>query len=363
MWGPEDAVWLDRLEREHDNMRAALSWAIEHEEATLALRLGGALRWFWHMGGYYAEGRRWLEAALAKEGPASAQARAKVLEGISWLANQQGDLERAEATAEEGLKLSAEAELGEVVAADFQNMLGDGARQRGDYERAAELLEESLALHRKANDTRGVVWSLGNLANVSSDRGNYERAKQLYEEGLALSRDLGGADLMGAFLISLGDEYLLEGNPERTTELNEEAAELYRGRGRKGALQVALNNLGWAALIRSDLQGSEALFMQSLVLCREMGDKLTGSECIEGFACAAVTKGEAERAARLFGAAEALREAAGYQQAIRARSLREPYLAAARSKVDGAAWTIAWENGRSMTFEDAVAYALEKRAN
>ena len=359
LWGKEDAAWLDRLEREHDNMRAALSRALEFESAELALRLAGALQWFWNMGGYYGEGRSWLEAALAKEGWTSASARAKVLEGLGWLANQQGDLDRAEATAEEGLKLSAEVGLGEVVAADFQNVLGDAARHRGDYERAAELLEKGLALHRQARDTRDVAWSLGNLANVASDRGNYERAKNLYEEGLTLSRDLGGAELLGAYLISLGDEYLLEGNPERATELNEEAAELYRKRGRRSQLQAALDNLGWSALISGDHQKAESLHEESLLLCRELGDRLIGSESIEGLACVAGAK----RAARLFGAAEALREAAGFQQAPRARSLREPYLAAARSQVGETAWVEAWEEGRSMTFEEAIAYALEKCAD
>jgi tetratricopeptide (TPR) repeat protein len=311
------------------------------------------------MGGYYGEGRSWLEAALAKEGWTSASVRAKILEGLGWLANQQGDLDRAEATAEEGLKLSAEAGLGEVVAADFQNVLGDAARHRGDYERAAELLEKGLALHRQARDTRDVAWSLGNLANVASDRGNYERAKNLYEEGLTLSRDLGGAELLGAYLISLGDEYLLEGNPERATELNEEAAELYRKRGRRSQLQAALDNLGWSALISGDHQKAESLHEESLLLCRELGDRLIGSESIEGLACVAGAK----RAARLFGAAEALREAAGFQQAPRARSLREPYLAAARSQVGETAWVEAWEEGRSMTFEEAIAYALEKCAD
>jgi non-specific serine/threonine protein kinase len=362
LWGPEDAAWLDRLEREHDNMRVALSRALEFEVAALALRLAGALRWFWNMGGYYGEGRRWLEAALAKEGWGSAWARAKVLEGLGWLANQQGDLDRAEATAEEGLKLSAEAGLGEVVAADFQNVLGDAARLRGDYERAAELLEKGLALHREAGDTRGIAWSLGNLANVSSDRGAYERAKELYEEGLTLSRGLGGSELLGAYLISLGDEYLLEGNLERATELNEEAAEMYRKRGRRGLLQIALDNLGWAALIRGDHQKAEALHVESLVLCRELGDKLIGLESIEGLACVAGAGGAAERAARLLGAAEALREAAGYQQATRTRALREPYVTAARTRTGEEAWTTAWEEGRSMSFEEAIAYALERDA-
>ena len=360
LWGPEDAAWLDRLELEHGNMRAALSWALEYQEAELALRLGGALRWFWNMGGYYGEGRRWLEAALDKDGRASARAPAKVLEGVGWLANQQGDLDLAEATAEEGLKLSAEARLGEVVAADFQNVLGDAARHRGDYERASELLEEGLALHRDAKAPVGVAWSLGNLANLASDLGDYEQAKQLYEEGLALSRDLGGAELLGAYLISLGYEYLLEGDPEKATELNEEAVELYRKRGRSSLLQAALDNLGWSALIEGDHRRSDDLFVESLLLCKDLGDKLVGSESIEGLACVAGAGGQAERAARLFGAAEALREAAGYQLGTRARSLREPYLAAARHQMDETAWATAWGNGRSMAFEDAVAYALHE---
>ena len=360
LWGAEDAAWLDRLEREHDNMRAALSWAIEQEEATLALRVSGALRWFWYMEGYYGEGRRWLEAALGKNwGSAAAEARARTLEGVGWLASSQGDLDRAQAAANEGLKLSTEAGLGKVIVADFQNVLGDTARHRGDYERAAELLEKSLALHRAVKDTRGVALSIGDLANVAGDRGDHELAKELYEEGLALAKDLGGAELLGAYSISLGYEYLLEGNPERAAELNEEAAELYRGRGRKGVLQVALNNLGWSALIRGDHRKAEALHEECLVLCRELGDKLIGAESIEGFACAAGAGGAGERAARLFGAAETLREAAGNQQAARAHSLRESYLAAARALVSDAAWSAAWEEGRSMEFDEAIVYALE----
>src|ERR687894_671090 len=233
LWGAEDGAWLDRLEQEHDNMRAALSWAIEHEEATLALRVSGALRWFWYMEGYYGEGRRWLEAALGKDwGAAAAEARARALEGVGWLASSQGDLDRAQAAAKEGLKLSTEAGLGDIVVADLRNVLGEAiARQRGDYEWAAELLTESLALHRKAGDIRGIAWSLASLANVSGDQGDHERAKELYEEGLALSRELGGAETIGAQLLSLGYEFLLEGDHERAAALNEEAATLLRNRG------------------------------------------------------------------------------------------------------------------------------------
>jgi predicted ATPase/class 3 adenylate cyclase len=361
LWGAEDAAWLDRLEREHGNMRAALSWAMEHEEASLALRVGGALWRFWYMEGYYGEGRRWLEAALGKDwGAAAAEARAKALEGVGWLASGQGDLDRAQAAAKEGLKLSTDVGLGDVVTADLQNVLGEAvARQRGDYEWAAELLTESLALHRKAGDIRGVAWSLGNLANVSSDRGDYEQAKELYEEGLALSRKLDGAELLGAFLINLGYESLLEGEPERANALNEEAAELYRKRGLRDGLQHALDNLGWATLLQGDYERAETLHKQSLRVSEDLGDKLIASESLEGLACTAGAQGEAERSAILFGAAEGLREAEGYQQATRDRSLREPYLAAVYAQVGEATWSAAWQKGRSMEFEDAVIYALD----
>jgi predicted ATPase len=362
LWGSDDATWLDRLKQDHDNMRTALSWAIEHDEGELALRLGGALRWFWYMEGYYGEGRRWLEAALGKDWrAAAAEARARALEGVGWLAYGQGDLDRAQAAAKEGLKLSTEAGLGDVVAADLQNVLGEAvARQRGDYEWAAELLTESLTLHRKAGDLRGVAWSLGNLANVSSDRGNYEQAKELYEEGLALSRSLGGAELLGTYLISLGSESLLEGEPEKTIALNEEAAELFRKRGRRGGLQHTLDNLGWATLLQGDYERAETLHEQSLRVSQDLGDKLVASDSLEGLACTAGAQGESERSAILFGAAERLRETEGYQQAPRDRSLREPYLAAAHAQVGEAAWSAAWEKGRSMEFEVAVVYALEK---
>jgi predicted ATPase/class 3 adenylate cyclase len=361
LWGAEDAAWLDRLEQEHDNMRTALSWAIEHEEGELALRLGAALRWFWYMEGYYGEGRRWLEAALGKDwDAAAAEARARALEGVGWLASGQGDLDRAQAAAEEGLKLSTEAGLGDVVVADLQNVLGEAvARHRGDYEWAAELLTEGLALHRKAGDIRGVAWSLGSLANVSGDRGNYEQAKRLYEEGLALSRELDGAELLGTYLINLGYESLLEGKPESATALNEEAAELFRKRGRRGGLQHALDNLGWATLLQGDYERAETLHKQSLRVSQDLGDELIASESLEGLACTAGAQREAERSAILFGAAEGLREAEGYQQAPRDHSLREPYLAAARSLVGETAWGAAWKKGRSMQFEDALVYALE----
>jgi DNA-binding CsgD family transcriptional regulator len=358
LWESGDKAWFDRLKKEHDNIRVALSWTLEHEEAELALRLGGALRWFWRARGYYGEGRRWLEQALSEDGRTSAEARAKALDGVGWLASEQHDIDRVQAAAEEGLKLSEEAGIGGVILADFKNLLGEAAWLRGDYERAGELFEEGLVLHREARNRRGVAWSVCSLANVSSDRGDYERAKELYEEGIALARETGGALPLGDLLLALGWELLLQGDHERATALNEEAAELYRKRGSRGGLRYALDSLGWAALLREDHERAKALFEENLVLCRELGDKRVASESMDGLACSVASRGEAQRADRLFGAAATLREAVGYQQLLRERALREPYLSIARSSLDEAVWETAFAEGQAMSFEEAVEYAL-----
>jgi predicted ATPase/DNA-binding SARP family transcriptional activator/DNA-binding CsgD family transcriptional regulator len=360
LWESGDKAWFGRLEKEHDNLRAALSWAVEHQEAELALRLGGALRWFWRARGYYGEGRRWLERALSEEGRTSAGARAKALDGVGWLASEQRDIDRAEAAAQEGLKLCEEAGIGGVIAADFKNLLGEAAWLRGDYERAAGLVEEGLGLHREARNTRGVAWSVCSLASTSSERGDYERAKELYEEGIALAREMGAALPLGDLLMALGYEYLMEGDHERATALSEEAAELYRKRGSRGGLKYVLYILGWAALLREDHERAKALLGENLVLCKEIGAKVIGSLSVEGLACSVASRGDAQRAARLFGVAATLREAVGYHRTPRERALGEPYLAAARSRLSEAEWEVAFAEGQAMSFEEAVEYALSE---
>src|SRR5829696_7604166 len=152
--GPDQLEWLERLEAEHDNMRAALSWALERNEAELSLRLGGALGWFWSVRGYYSEGRRWLEEALAIDGRVSPEVRAMALAGAGDLASEQGELDRAKEACEEGLALL---EHGEKEASEAKlfllSCLGFMAWQREDYGRAKQLFEEGLALSREMSDT------------------------------------------------------------------------------------------------------------------------------------------------------------------------------------------------------------------
>jgi hypothetical protein len=145
--------------------------------------------------------------------------------------------------------------------------------------------------------------------------------------------------------------------------LTEEAVTLLQEQGHRGGLEYALDNLGWAALLSGDHERAEVLHDQSLVLCKELGDRLIVSESLEGLACSAGIRGEGERAARLFGASEALREAIGYRQVFGEHALREPYLMAARTSIAGEVWEMAWKEGREMTFEEAVSYALREDIN
>ena len=358
LWGADQAVWLKRLEVEHDNMRAALTRSIERGEDELGVRLAGALRWFWHGQGHYGEGRRWLDEALSRNSRVSVAARAKALSAVGWLAMDQDDTDRVVEAAEEGLKLSAGTEIEDLFGASFMRMLGSVARMRGDYEQATQHYEESLVLSRKAGDSRGIAYSLLNLAIVSRDQDDHEQATFFYDEGVALCRASGYAALLAEYLVSMGYEFLLRGDYERATALNEEAAALLRERGHEGGLEFALDNLGWAALLRRNHERAMETFKESLVLCLKLGDKLVAGESLEGLACTAGARAEVERAARLFGAARGLREALGYEQEPRARALREPHLAAARSRVNEADWEAAFAEGRSMGLEEAIKYAL-----
>jgi predicted ATPase/DNA-binding CsgD family transcriptional regulator len=365
LWGPEDREWLERLERDHDNLRAALSWALESAEAELGLRLAGALWMFWHAHGHHGEGRKWLEAALDNDDRASVAARLKALEAVFWLTYDQWDLDRAEAVAQEGLKLSTEAEIGGSLAASFRTMLAGPTWVGGDYERAKELLDESLALSREADDKVNIAEALvqlGGMYSMSGNSGDTARAKEVYEEGIAVCREVGYVYRLPDFLLSLGYQLMLEGEYERGATLNEEAAALFREHGYKSGLHYALDNLGWAMLLQGNHERARSYYEQSLVLCKELGDKMIASASLEGLACVAGAEGEAERAARLFRAAQALREtlreAVAYQLSPEEAAWREQYLATTRLRLGEVAWEEALTQGRAMGLEEAIEYAL-----
>jgi predicted ATPase/DNA-binding SARP family transcriptional activator/DNA-binding CsgD family transcriptional regulator len=359
--GPRQVGWFARLDAEHDNVRAALSWALEQGEAELGLRLAGALRPFWLAQGYFSEGRRWLEELLAV-GESSVAARVKALVTLGWLADWQEDMNRAEAAAEEGLRQGVGAEIESDVTASLLGVMGDVALVRGDYARAKEWFEEGLAICRENGNKRESIWLLGGLSNLALEYSDYRHAKELFDEALTVSRELGDALTLGTFLNGLGYVHLLEGDYQRAMTMSEEAVTLLRERGYRGILTNAIDTLAWAALLGGDHERASALHREGLTLCKDLNDRATAAAYFEALACEVAVTGEGTKTATLIGVAETLREASSFPLVDGERAMHEPYLRAARSGLDHASWQAAFAEGQAMTFEEAVEYALSAEA-
>jgi non-specific serine/threonine protein kinase len=200
------------------------------------------------------------------------------------------------------------------------------------------------------------------LAIASSQRGDYEQAEKLYAEDVRLAQEFDSAYPRFFYWSNWGWAFLLQGDHQRATALTEGAVQLARERGRgfRGMLPRALDTLGWAALLAGEPERAKDQFEENLMLSKELGEKATLSWSLEGLACVAEAKGEALRAARLFGAAEALMEATGYRLMPQESAMLEPYRARAHSQLGEAAWEEALAEGRAMRVDEAIGDALSK---
>ena len=319
--GASQAVWFDRLELEHDNLRGALGWSLENGKARAGLRMAGAVGRFWLMRGYFAEGRRWLEAVLNRSGVAPTAGRAEALKAAGNLAAfGQGDYVSARTFYEESLAIWRQLENRKGIATLLGN-IGFVAYCQGDDTSGDAFYDESLALRRKAGDKWGIALVLNNMGSVATRRGAYRAANVLLKESLALWQEL-------------GEQY-------------------YRA--------LVLTNLGLAACGEGNHQLARSFLRDGLTIRRDIGDNLGIPESLEGFAALAVTLGHARRAARLFGAAEALRERIGAPLPYPERAGYDRRVVATRAQLSDVAFTEAWAVGRAMTKEEGINYALEGR--
>jgi predicted ATPase/class 3 adenylate cyclase/Tfp pilus assembly protein PilF len=357
--GANQLEWLERLEAEHDNMRAALSWSLERKEAEVALKLGGAVWLFWLLRDYHSEGRRWLEEALAMDGAGSPGSRAMALAGAGWLATEQGDLDRAKEACEEGLEL-LEHEAREASEAKLTLLacLGWVAWEREELGQASELLEEGLALSREMRDTWWLAYSLFILAIVPQSLGDSERATDLYEESMDLFRELGDKQSLAFCLNNMAMMVYSQGDLGRTAQLTEESVALKRELGNRGGVSMGLYNLGWIALLQDDLGRAADLYRESLSLSWDTGLNPLVQSALEGLACLAGAKGEAERAGRLWGAGQALHETKSIPRDIDFLDEADARISAVRTGMGEEVWEEAYRKGRAMTLDEAVSYAI-----
>jgi tetratricopeptide (TPR) repeat protein len=332
--GPEQRRWSERVERELDNLRAALAWSQEEGSGLIRLRLAGALFAFWDFRGYLREGREWLEAALARSGglpgarsvgehdPGSetdgerpeGAARAKALYGAGALALFQGDYAAARPLQEASVALWRALGQQAGLAHSLRN-LGMIALRHGECDRSSSLLRESLAIFQQIGNSFGTAWALNCLGAVAAAQGDYITARSLYEQCLPMFKETGDQWSLVWVLLNLGDTVRLQGEP----------------------------------------QAAEALYRGCLSLSHELGLNRTVAFSLEGLAEIAVAEGRAAPAARLFGAAEALRELLGAPLPPADRAGYERQVAVLRARLGEAAFAAEWNNGRALTWQQAAA--------
>ena len=317
--GPRQVEWLDCLEREHGNLRTALSGLIEYREVTAAARLARSLCWFWFAHGHLGEGRRWLEQVLAFGELIPASVRAQLLSGAARIANY-----------------------------------------LADYRGAAGMLTDALALYRGAGDSRGAADALNLLGTVAIYSADHQAARRHYEQSLAIFRDIGESVGIAKCLANLGTVAFYAGDYAGARVFYLESLELQRELRDMWAIAASLANLGSAALNQRDYEQAAAYYLESLPLLNELSDKASLAECLEGFAAAIGTwrGGMAERAVMLFGAADALREGIGVPLSAASRPEYERNIEAVRVQLDSGNVERAWEQGRYMTLEEALSLAL-----
>ncbi|MDQ4077920.1 MAG: tetratricopeptide repeat protein [Chloroflexota bacterium] len=359
--GAEQASWLERLELEHDNLRTALRWSEESGDAELGLRLAGALWRFWMTRGYLSEGRAWLERVLSNQPAEQTVTRAKALHGLGTLAIAQSDYEVARAHLEESLMIRRM--LGDKygIAVSLNN-LGLVALEQGDPSAARPLYEESLALSHELGDREGVAMTLHNVGVVTYAQGDILGARALYEESLALQRQLGNQYGVANSLNNLGLISWEQGRLAEARVLLEECLTISRALGNKPSMAVTLHILGTIAGDQGDYDRARFLLEESLALRQEMGDKHGLADSLEGFAQLMVATGKPQRGVRLCGAAEIIRETIGAPPQEAERVHHERYVAVARAQLDESTFATLWTEGRAMTLEQAIAYALDGSA-
>ena len=317
----EQGPWLERLELEHDNLRAALTWTSSTAASVTALRLAGALASFWEIRGHPAEGRRWLAEALAAAPSAPAAVRAKALAGAGVLAREQGDYDAAERMLAGALALYRE--LGDRAGiAALVNDCGSVRRERGDYAAARALYAESLAIRRELGDRRGVGSSLNSLGLVHRELGEYAQARECYEESLALDREIGDRLHIAVSLNNLGGMEADLCNYAAARALHEESLAIRRELGNRRGIASSLTNLGNVLQLMGELNAARTLLEESLAIRRELGDRRGAAVSLWALGNVAAAAGDLANAERLHEESLATRRALGDRWGV-ATSLNE----------------------------------------
>lgn len=357
--GVQQVLWMERLEQEHDNLRAALRWLVEQEEIEMALRLCGALYQFWTTHGHWSEGRQWLESILSGSSgeTVSLVVRAKALTGAGMIACMQGNYSRANLLCQESLELFRKLDNQPGIAAAIKG-LAFVALARGQYEAASALLKEGMVPLRALGDK----WNLAEVlffaavaATYRIDQIDLATARSMLEESLVLSRELGDQRIQAYSLNHLGFLALLQGEGAAACHFIEESLVIHEALGNREGIAYASLTYGWFFLSQGDYVTARTHYEKGLAIMIDLGNKWFTAASLEGIAMAVVpsaaegSTGSALWAARLWGTANALRESIGAPLRSFERGINEWGVATIRAQLGEEAFAAAWAEGRTMT--------------
>jgi non-specific serine/threonine protein kinase len=349
--GPEQGRWLDHLEADRENLRAALGWSLAHDEPATAGKIAAGIWQFWLLRGYLREGRRWLEqivATLSEPTPLRAH--------LLWVAGilARPDAAQAEHRFRESLALWQV--LGDRDGtARALGSLGFLAQALGDPEQAATYLEQGLSLARASDDVPALARLLSGLAVSVLDLGDVERAIALCQEGLDLCREAGDLRGAAAAAANLGVIWRVRGDERRAAALWEESLAVRVRIGDRGGEAHILALLAELAAGQGAYPHAAALYKESLALRQRMGDQHGVAQILEGLAAVGAAQDDLMRAVQLAGAAETLRTATGVPPLPRERAAHARTLSILRARLDTEAFARAWTEGQALSLEQALA--------
>jgi predicted ATPase/class 3 adenylate cyclase len=352
----QQILWLDQLEREHDNLRAALEWSLVHEPET-GLRLASALVRFWARRTHLQEGRRWIDRTLALTAVSTAS-RAQILLAASTLANESGDYNDSLGWLEEALPLWQMGSNKNALVRTMGN-LAAVLTNLGYHEQAMNWREKSLAIAREIGDEQMIAMSLSALGMMARDHGYYDKALELHQEALSLFNRLGNRHGQAYAYICLARVALHQEKYRQAVDWCQQSIHLYAELGDQRNVAGTWKDLAFFALHEKDYQAAENAFRHCLLLYHDLQEWEGMSVIWEGLAGVAFGAGSPERATRLLGAAAALREARGYsRRLLRAdQVLVEKLVLTIESQLGSNSFDAVFAEGKTMSIEQAMAYA------
>ncbi len=396
----DQMTWLDRLETEMDNLRAALEWSQLNEQEIDGLRLAGALWRFWDVRNHRNEGRERLSALLSHtDAIAQTRERAKALFAAGVQAQIQNENAAADLFFSEGLELSRNlgnkravgyfllgmaqmwaryrgyknrrqylddsfaifTELGDRwgIALSLEG-LGAAAWEQDDLITASSRCAESVRIYRELGDKISLSFALVGLATVMEAQGKYDQAVTLCEEGLALFKAIGYRMGIAYSLNFLGEVARCQNDFSRAKEMYEESLAVGREIGDKDRIASEYHNLAYVSHHQGDYPQAVVLFRQSLILSQEVGDNLLTAVCISGLAVEAQAMGHPERAACLFGASQASIDTITNRRVPADQVEYQLNLTAVRAQLDEATFQSTWAKGYAMTMDQAIEMAMNE---